>query len=116
MIEFPLIFVTGLMGSSHCMGMCGPFAILLGASTQKCWTAAIKRQLLYSLGRIFTYAILGAFAGYVGLHLSSIARFAVNGPALLAILAGCFLLYQGLAAAGVLRTSSVGSSPCLAAG
>lgn len=115
MIELPLIFAAGLLGSSHCIGMCGPFAILLGASTAE--TSGILRQIVYSAGRIFTYVTIGAVAGYGGLRLSDRAAGLVNVPALLSILAGCFLIYQGLATSGVLRFASRrGSGPCLAGG
>ena len=28
MIELPLVFLGGLLGSAHCVGMCGGFALL----------------------------------------------------------------------------------------
>ena len=27
MIELPLVLIAGMLGSSHCLGMCGPFAL-----------------------------------------------------------------------------------------
>ena len=30
MIEWPLVFGSGLLGAAHCLGMCGPFALALG--------------------------------------------------------------------------------------
>ena len=30
MIELPLVFLGGLLGSAHCIGMCGGFAISIG--------------------------------------------------------------------------------------
>ena len=30
MTELPLVFLGGLLGSSHCIGMCGPLALALG--------------------------------------------------------------------------------------
>jgi len=115
MIELPLIFAAGFLGSSHCVGMCGPFAMVLGVSPAR--TSGIARQLIYSAGRIFTYTTLGATAGFAGLQLSDHATSLLNAPAVLSIVAGCFLVYQGLATAGVLRFASrqVGG-PCLAGG
>ena len=118
MIELPLVFVAGFLGSSHCIGMCGPFAILLGSEADS-WRNGFSRQVLYSAGRIFTYAVLGAFAGFGGMQLSgepTISRW-VNVPATLSIVAGCFLVYQGLVTAGVFGKGwSASDSPCLAGG
>ncbi|MFC1758019.1 sulfite exporter TauE/SafE family protein [Planctomycetota bacterium] len=117
MIELPLVFVAGFLGSSHCIGMCGPFALLLGASSTRTWSSGLFRQLLYSAGRVFTYSIMGAVAGYCGYHFANVSPAWVNVPALLSIVAGCFLLYQGLLTAGVLpRKKTTTDGPCLAGG
>lgn len=57
--------LLGLMGSMHCAGMCGPLALSLplrGTSIlQKCWGG-----ILWSLGRIVTYGLMGALFGMIG--------------------------------------------------
>ena len=58
-------FILGLLGSLHCIGMCGPIAMLLPLSRN----SAVKKHiqiLLYHLGRIVAYSILGALFGLVG--------------------------------------------------
>lgn len=117
MIELPLIFVAGFLGSSHCVGMCGPFALLLG-TTKASWTAGLIRQLIYSAGRVFTYSVLGGVAGFCGLRFARATPQLVNVPAAMSLLAGCFLVYQGLATAGVVRFGKPknASGPCLAGG
>lgn len=50
--------VAGLVGSPHCIGMCGGFAILCGRR--------IPDALLWHAGRLTTYATLGALAGAFG--------------------------------------------------
>ena len=62
MNELPLIALGGLLGSSHCVGMCGPFALTIGLSARG-WSSALTRQVAYSLGRIFTYSCAGAVGG-----------------------------------------------------
>jgi sulfite exporter TauE/SafE len=99
MIELPLIFVAGLLGTAHCLGMCGPFALLLGASSQS-WIGALVRQSTYTAGRVFTYGVLGAAAGCCGRRLETVMPTVVNIPAALAIAAGLLLAWQGLKAAG----------------
>jgi uncharacterized protein len=51
-------FVAGLLGSPHCIGMCGTFAILCGNR--------LTDTLFWHLGRMTTYALLGAIAGAFG--------------------------------------------------
>ncbi len=101
-IELPLILISGLLGSSHCIGMCGPFAALLGGGADD-WRQNAQWQLLYSLGRIFTYTTLGAMAGYGGERLAGLRPAGLNATALLALAAGVFLTYEGLITAGVGR-------------
>lgn len=117
MIELPLIFVAGFLGSSHCIGMCGPFAILLGTAPSS-WKTGLLRQLIYSAGRVFTYSVLGATAAFCGVQLESMASQIVNIPAVLSFVAGCFLIYQGLLStgfAGFFKKQSSGA-PCHASG
>ena len=59
----------GLLGSLHCIGMCGPIAFLLPLDR----TNPKKRflQLVsYHMGRLFTYALLGFIIGLVGKSLN----------------------------------------------
>ena len=100
MVELPLIFLSGLLGSSHCLGMCGPFAAILGGNTNS-WLQNLTWQGTYSAGRIFTYATLGAMAGYGGQRLIGLKLLGMNVTALLAIAAGLILLREGLATAGI---------------
>lgn len=102
MLELPFIFVSGLLGSSHCIGMCGPFAAILGSATTS-WKQNVSWQLIYSVGRVFTYSVLGAMAGFGGHRLSGLRWSGVNGTAILAIAAGMLLVNEGLITAGVIR-------------
>jgi sulfite exporter TauE/SafE len=101
MIELPLVFVSGLLGSAHCLGMCGPFALAIGAGARG-WKRNLSRQSSYTLGRMFTYSFLGAVAGYGGASVAGAAPGWVSVPAVLAVVAGIVLVYQGLRTAGVL--------------
>lgn len=99
MIEFPLVLLSGLLGSSHCVGMCGGFAVLVGMGQRSVWRNLLS-QLAYSSGRIFTYSVLGAIAGAAGLKLAERAGGFVHIPAALCVIAGLFLVVEGLSAAG----------------
>lgn len=101
MTELLLTFVGGALGSSHCLGMCGGFALALGAGAVG-WQSNLLRQLVYSLGRVFTYSAAGAVAGYGGMRLGDRLPATVPTQAVLALVAGLFLLYEGLRATGML--------------
>ncbi|MGR3808996.1 sulfite exporter TauE/SafE family protein [Jiulongibacter sp. NS-SX5] len=58
-------FIMGLVGSLHCAGMCGPLTFLL-PSDKTNQLRFISGRLLYNLGRIFTYALLGLVIGLIG--------------------------------------------------
>jgi sulfite exporter TauE/SafE len=117
MIELPLVFVAGALGTAHCFGMCGPFALAIGSGARN-WPAALVRQAAYTAGRVFTYGTLGAAAGLCGQRLVTNWPNVVSVPALVAIAAGVFLVFQGLVAAGLIRKRGVGpaAAPCLAGG
>lgn len=117
MIELPLIFVGGLLGSAHCIGMCGPLAVSLSASLPA-GASLLQRQLVFSLGRLFTYAFCGAAAGLGGAWLSSGSRSFVLSQAWLAIFAGVVLILMGLVTVGILpkpATRILAGLPCGAA-
>ncbi len=58
-------FLVGFLGSVHCAGMCGPLALALPVPGGGTLTYVYGR-VLYNVGRVLTYAVLGAVAGLVG--------------------------------------------------
>jgi uncharacterized protein len=116
-MELLLVFVAGILGAGHCLGMCGPFALAIGSASAS-WSGALGRQLLYTLGRVFTYGVLGAAAGFCGSRMTLRLPAVVNVPATLAIIAGVLLIYQGLKATGLFqrRVAGAAGTPCLAGG
>ncbi len=58
-------FSLGLIGSFHCIGMCGPLALSLPLQNRSAWPKAFA-ILLYQAGRILTYTALGGIAGMAG--------------------------------------------------
>lgn len=109
-----LIMLGGLLGSSHCIGMCGGFALMLGVNRTSFWSN-LQGQLSYSCGRLVTYSVLGGIAGYAGRTLSDRASAFVNIPATLSLIAGLFLVWEGLHATGLLtrRNKGVSTVGCL---
>lgn len=58
-------FSVGLLGSLHCVGMCGPLALALPIGVGSTGTFLLGR-VLYNLGRVVTYAAMGILAGLIG--------------------------------------------------
>ena len=57
--------VLGLIGSFHCVGMCGPIAVALPINNQS-WFSRISGTFLYNIGRAITYGVMGAVFGVLG--------------------------------------------------
>ena len=87
-------FVAGLAGSAHCFGMCGGMAGALGMRARAGATsnrAAQVRSLLYHVGRISGYAVVGAIGGALG-HSAHWALAFTRFESTLRITAGVLML------------------------
>lgn len=93
----------GLLGSAHCVGMCGGVAAACGASVDRALPASRKRavEASFHLGRLASYAGAGAVAGTLGLGVgralpASELQWALRlGAGVLLALAGLTLLGVG---------------------
>jgi hypothetical protein len=62
-------FIFGLLGSFHCVGMCGPIAFLLPVDRSN--TLKKTGQIfLYHFGRILAYSLIGLIFGLLGKSLN----------------------------------------------
>lgn len=57
--------IFGLLGSFHCIGMCGPIAFMLPVDKNKP-VKKIFQILSYHFGRLFTYSLIGLLFGFLG--------------------------------------------------
>lgn len=60
--------IFGLLGSFHCVGMCGPIAFMLPVDRTNS-TKKVFQIFTYHFGRILAYSIIGLFFGLVGKSL-----------------------------------------------
>lgn len=66
-------FIIGLLGSTHCIGMCGGIASVFSAQASTISTRNILYlPLVYNLGRASSYAIAGAVVGAIGLSIGDL--------------------------------------------
>jgi sulfite exporter TauE/SafE len=63
-----LAFFIGLFGSIHCIGMCGPLAFAIPVTGDQ-WWLMVSDKVLYNMGRVVTYTILGLLVGFIGKQL-----------------------------------------------
>lgn len=93
---WPVIFASSLLGSLHCVAMCGPLVGLHGGA-RSLWLA-----LVHALGRLTTYAALGALAGMVG-RAVDVAGHAATVQHIASIAAGTIIAGWGVHAIAVAR-------------
>ncbi|HBK82620.1 MAG TPA: hypothetical protein DDZ41_03340 [Flavobacterium sp.] len=83
-------FILGLMSSFHCIGMCGPIAMMLPIDRTN-QTKKTFQVLLYHLGRLSAYASLGLLFGIIGKSF-----FIAGFQQQLSILMGIFMIFFAL--------------------
>ena len=105
MTQPALIFLAGLAGSLHCVGMCGGFACAIGAGARGAAAASLVRHLAYNLGRVVSYAFIGALAGHAGAFLVELCgqRWGIAAQRVLALVSGALMVFIGLQFAGLLH-------------
>ncbi|NUN69019.1 MAG: sulfite exporter TauE/SafE family protein [Bacteroidetes bacterium] len=55
----------GLLGSMHCIGMCGPLALAVPSSAKSRWMFLAER-IVFNGGKAVTYGMMGAVLGVIG--------------------------------------------------
>lgn len=63
-ITYGMLFITGLLTSIHCISMCG--AINLVAVINVKSKRNLKNPILYNIGRVLSYTIIGGIVGLIG--------------------------------------------------
>ncbi len=76
----------GLVGSIHCLGMCGPIALAIPLDRSSKFNT-FAGSLSYNVGRVVTYSIIGFVFGFIGYGFSLIGF-----QQWVSILAGIFMI------------------------
>ncbi|WP_417580089.1 sulfite exporter TauE/SafE family protein [Nitrincola sp.] len=84
-------FLIGLLGSTHCIGMCGGIAASVGLNTLGGKYPAWSILLGYNLGRIGSYTLAGVLIGVAGAMVAT----GITGL-ILQTFAGILLIAMGL--------------------
>lgn len=94
--ELISILLLGLVGSVHCVGMCGGFALAL-AQVSGNKRDFLTRQVFYYFGKTLTYMMLGVIAGGFGAVIGALFSNVQQG---LSILLGIVMIGVGLGLMG----------------
>jgi sulfite exporter TauE/SafE len=91
--DYVALFFTGLFGSAHCVGMCGPIVLAYSVHVQSSQKEhLIAAHLAYNLGRVATYTTLGFAAGLLG----AVAAQLGSAQNALSVAAGLLMVLFGL--------------------
>jgi sulfite exporter TauE/SafE len=96
MLAYGVIFLGGIAGSLHCVGMCGGFPLALAGAARR----PLLRQVLYNAGRLQALVFIGAVSGAAG------ATLVAMGPVraverVLAVVAGVVMIVVALEMLGL---------------
>ena len=95
--SYAVLFIVGVLTSLHCIGMCGGIMLSQSLSKEsKNRFEAIQPALLYNIGRVISYTILGGLIGALG----SVFTLSIAAKAAVQIFAGAFMIIMGLNMAG----------------
>ncbi|KJD33208.1 membrane protein [Tamlana sedimentorum] len=61
-------FILGVLGSFHCVGMCGPIAFMLPVNRSNS-VIKISQITIYHIGRLLAYGLIGLAFGIIGKNL-----------------------------------------------
>lgn len=93
-VDLTGMFLLGLLGGGHCVGMCGPIALAVCPASQG--KGITTSALLYNAGRVVTYTMIGGVVGALGGSVSNLGA-VLRVQLWLTLLAGLLMAWFGLA-------------------
>lgn len=95
---YGMLFSIGILTSIHCVAMCGGICLSqcvpakAGSKVFSGKLSAMQPSLLYNLGRVISYTIIGGTVGALG----SVVSFSGTAKGIVQLLAGIFMVIMGL--------------------
>ena len=105
-IELGMLFITGLLTSIHCVSMCGAINIAASKDNNNTTVKKFKKPLLYNLGRLVSYTVMGGIIGGIG------SIFSINYyiQSIIILIAAICMIYMSLSMLGIITISNKISS------
>ncbi len=91
-----ILFTVGVFTSFHCVAMCGGINIAQCMAFDKTKNKFLNPNIMYNLGRVTSYTILGGIVGAIG----SVLTISLDAQATLSIVIGLFMVLMGINLAG----------------
>lgn len=101
-IQLGMLFITGLFTSIHCISMCGAINLYASTSKEDSKIKRLKNPLLYNIGRLVSYTILGGIIGGIGKVFS--INYVVQN--IIILIASIFMLIMSLSMLGIITIDS----------
>ena len=101
-VGYGMLFIIGLITSVHCIAMCGGInlsqCIPHGEKGNESRFVIFRPDILYNLGRVSSYTVIGFLLGFVGMLLggSSETGLPTLFQGILKIVAGIFMVIMGI--------------------
>lgn len=89
-VSYIMLIVTGLLTSIHCVSMCGSINIYVSSSKQI--SGDVKGLILYNIGRVMSYTMIGGICGLIGSVISF--NNTING--IIILIASIFMIILSL--------------------
>ena len=95
-ITYGMLFLTGILTSIHCISMCGAINLIAVVDSKN---NNYKKTILYNLGRVVSYTIIGGLVGFLGsiVALSS----TING--IIILIASLIMILMSLNMLGIIE-------------
>ncbi|MBR1797800.1 MAG: sulfite exporter TauE/SafE family protein [Clostridiales bacterium] len=98
-LGYGMLFVTGVLTSIHCIGMCGGINLAQSTNSASKKVSNLKSNLSYNAGRVVSYTLVGGLAGLIGQVLTP-TKF-MRGA--VALVAGVVMIIMSLSMLGVFK-------------
>ena len=109
-MNFGILFVVGLLTSIHCVAMCGGINMSVALNYQfkvKSKSKTIVPGILYNLGRVTSYTLIGGIVGLIG----SVISFTPGAKNLVSIVVGLFMILLGINITGFFKNKKLFNFP-----
>jgi sulfite exporter TauE/SafE/copper chaperone CopZ len=111
-MNYGILFVVGLLTSLHCIAMCGGINMSVSINHQlknkdKSKKNTIIPGMLYNLGRVTSYTIIGGIVGLIG----SVISFSPDAKNLVSVVVGLFMIGLGINMTGIIKNKKLFNFP-----
>ncbi|MBR1758486.1 MAG: sulfite exporter TauE/SafE family protein [Lachnospiraceae bacterium] len=98
-LDLGMLFIIGLLTSVHCIAMCGGINLTQSTMAAKGGAGVVRSNLVYNLGRVISYTVIGGIVGGIG----SVVSFSGAIKGAVTVVVGVIMIIMALSMLGVFR-------------